>query len=65
MVENLIKNGFEKYPNFSEEIEKPFLSIVGTVYSSVFKDNDGKEIFDSTIKVGKIAEELVNLAKLV
>lgn len=55
----------EKYPNFSEEIEKPFLSIVGTVYSSVFKDNDGKEIFDSTIKVGKIAEELVNLAKLV
>ena len=48
-----------------EEIEKPFLSIVGTVYSSVFKDNDGKEIFDSTIKVGKIAEELVNLAKLV
>lgn len=55
----------EKYPNFSEEIEKPFLAFIGTVYSSVFKDNDGNEIFDSTVKVGKIAEEIVNLAKLV
>lgn len=55
----------EKYPNFSEEIEKPFLAFIGTVYSSIFKDNDGNEIFDSTVKVGKIAEEIVNLAKLV
>lgn len=55
----------EKYSNFADEIEKPFLSIIGTVYSSVFKDNDGNEIFDSTVKVGKIAEEIVNLAKLV
>jgi hypothetical protein len=55
----------EKYPNFSAEIEKPFLAFIGTVYSSVFKDNDGNEIFDSTVKVGKIAEEIVNLAKLI
>lgn len=55
----------EKYPNFSAEIEKPFLAFIGTVYSSVFKDNEGNEIFDSTVKVGKIAEEIVNLAKLI
>lgn len=55
----------EKYQDFPDEIEKTFLSIIGTVYSSVFKDNDGNEIFDSTVKVGKIAEEIANLAKLV
>jgi hypothetical protein len=55
----------EKYPNFSEEIERPFLSIIGTIYSSVFKNENGEEIFDSTVKVGKIAEEIVNLMKLV
>lgn len=55
----------EKYPNFSEEIEKPFLSFIGTVYSSVFKDNDGNEIFNSSVKVGKIAEEIVDLASLI
>lgn len=50
-----------KYTNFEEEIEKPFMALVGTVYSSVFKDENGNEIFDSTVKVGKIAEEIVNL----
>ena len=55
----------EKYSNFSSELEKPFLSIIGTVYSSVFKDKDGNEIFNSTVKVGKIAEEFADLAKLV
>jgi hypothetical protein len=54
-----------KYSNFAKEIEAPFLSIIGTVYSSVFKDSDGNEIFDSTVKVGKIAEEIVDLARLV
>jgi hypothetical protein len=51
----------KRYTSFADEIEKPFLSFVGTVYSSVFKNADGEEIFDSTIKVGKIAEEIVNL----
>jgi len=55
----------EKYPNFADEVESPFVSFIGTVYSSVFKDDDGNEIFDSTVKVGKIAEEIVNLAKLI
>jgi hypothetical protein len=54
-----------KFANFTNEIEKPFLSIIGTVYSSVFTDDNGEEIFDSTVKVGKIAEELVDLAYLV
>lgn len=54
-----------KYSDFSSEIESPFLSLIGTVYSSVFTDADGNEIFDSTVKVAKIAEELVDLARLV
>lgn len=54
-----------RYSNFTDEIEAPFLSFIGTVYSSVFKDEKGEEIFDSTVKVGKIAEEIVDLARLV
>ena len=53
----------EKYPNVSEEIKKSILSFIGTVYSSVFKDENGDEIFDATVKVGKIGEEIINLAK--
>lgn len=56
-----------KYTNFKEslnEIESPFVSIVGSVYSSVFKDDDGNEIFDGTVKVGKIAEEILDLARM-
>lgn len=51
----------KRYTNFVNEIEGPFLSFVATVYSSIFKDADGNEIFDSSIKVGKIAEEIVSL----
>jgi hypothetical protein len=54
-----------KYRNFSEDIEKPLSSIIGTTYSSVFTDNDGKELFDSTVKVAKIADELLDLAYLI
>lgn len=54
-----------KYANFAEEIKGPFLAFIGTVYSSIFKDENGEEIFDSTVKVGKIAEEIVDLARLV
>ena len=54
----------KKYENFSDEIEKPFLAFIGSVYSSVFKDEKGEEIFDSSVKVGKIAEEIVDLANL-
>lgn len=53
-----------RYSNFTAEIEKPFLAFIGTVYSSVFKDENGNEIFDSSVKVGKIAEEIVDLSKL-
>lgn len=55
----------EKYPTFEEDAEKPFLSIIGTIYSSVFIDQDGNEIFDSSVKAGKIAEEIINLVGLI
>ena len=50
-----------KYSNFKDEIEKPFLSFVATVYSSEFTDSEGNELFDSSVKVGKIAEEILQL----
>lgn len=54
-----------KYRNFSDDVEKPLSSIIGTTYSSVFTGKDGKELFDSTIKVGKVADELLDLAYLI
>ena len=60
------KDLFEaKYRNFSEEIEKPLSAIIGTTYSSVFTDEEGEELFDSTVKVGKVADELLDLAFLI
>ena len=54
-----------KYVNFASEIERPFLSIIGTTYSSVFRDADGNDVFDGTVKVAKIAEEILDMAKLI
>ena len=54
----------DRFGNFQDDIEKPFLALVGTTYSSVFKDNDGNELFDSSVKVAKIAEEILDLAIL-
>jgi hypothetical protein len=51
----------EKYKNFEEDIEKPFLAFIGTTYCSVFKDSEGNELFDSSVKVAKIAEEILDL----
>jgi hypothetical protein len=55
----------DKYNYFSEEIERPLAKLIGTVYSSVFTDNTGIELFDATVKVPKIADELLDLAYLI
>ena len=54
-----------KYSNFAEEVEKPLSAIIATTYSSVFTDDAGEELFDSTVKVGKVADELIDLAFLI
>ena len=54
-----------KYKNFTEEIEKPLSGIIGTTYSSIFKNDDGEELFDSSVKVGKVADELIDLVFLI
>jgi hypothetical protein len=54
-----------KYRNFAEDIERPLSSIIGTTYSSVFTNNEGEELFDASVKVGKIAEELLDLVFLI
>jgi hypothetical protein len=54
-----------KYKNFVEEIAKPLSSIIATTYSSVFTNVKGEELFDSTVKVAKVADELLDLAFLI
>lgn len=55
----------KKYKNFKDEVEKPLSALISTIYSSVFKDENGNEIFDSAVKVGNIADELIEVAYLV
>lgn len=62
LYEDLFKN---KYSYFKEQIDKQLSAIIATVYCSIFKDENDNELFDSTIKVGNIAEELVGLAYLI
>jgi len=54
-----------KYNNFAEEVEKPLSAMIATTYSSIFTNNDGDELFDSTVKVGKVADELIDLVFLI
>ncbi len=54
-----------KYPSFQKEIEKPIVSLIGTIYKSIFEDFDGNILFDSSVKVGNFAEELVELVWLI
>jgi hypothetical protein len=54
-----------KYRNFSDLVDIPFLGIIGTTYSSEFKNEAGEELFNSSVKVPKIAEELIDLAYLI
>lgn len=54
-----------KYKNFEKEVDEPFLSFIGTTYSSIFTDENGEEIFDASVKVAKIAEEILDVATLI
>jgi hypothetical protein len=54
-----------KYNSFSEEVEKPLSAIIASTYASVFTNDEGEELFDSSVKVGKVADELINLAYLI
>lgn len=54
-----------KFRNFANDIEKPLSSIIATTYSSIFTDREGKELFDSTTKVDRVADELIDLAFLI
>lgn len=54
-----------KYGCFTDDAERPMASIISSVYLSVFKDDENKSVFDGSIKIGDVAEELVNLAHLV
>ena len=50
-----------KYIYFKDAIDKQISSLIATIYCSIFKDQQDNELFDSSIKIGNIAEELVEL----
>ena len=54
-----------KYRDFSSLVDAPFLSAIGTTYSSEFRNELGEDLFDGSVKVPKIAEEMIDLAYLV
>lgn len=51
----------KKYVYFKESIDKQISAMIATIYCSIFKDQNDNELFDSSIKLGNIAEELVEL----
>lgn len=54
-----------KYKHFADDVKKPLDSLIATTYGSVFLDDKGNELFDSSVKVDRIADELLDLAYLV
>lgn len=59
---NLFKT---KYKYFEQDAKSALEKFIASTYGSIFKDNEGNEIFDSSIKVGKIADEAIDLAYLI
>ena len=51
----------KKYVYFKDAIDKQLSAMIATIYCSIFKDKNNNELFDSSIKLGNIAEELVEL----
>lgn len=54
----------KKYSAFKDLIDKQLSSLIASIYSSEFKDSDNNDLFDPSIKLGNIAEELVELVYL-
>ena len=51
-----------KYKNFASEVKKPIESIISTVYASDFTDAEtNEEVFDSNLKIGTVANELLEI----
>ena len=54
----------KKYNAFKDLIDKQLSSLIASIYSSEFKDSNNNDLFDPSIKLGNIAEELVELVYL-
>lgn len=54
-----------KYADFADEVERPLIKTIATTYGSVYVDSEDDIILDNTVKVGKIADEIIDLAFLV
>lgn len=54
-----------KYADFKADVEKNIQSMIQTIYSSSFTDISGEDVFESSSKIGNIAEEIVDLCFLI
>lgn len=54
-----------KYKDFKFDVERNIQAMISTVYSSSFIDEKGNDVFESTAKIGNVAEEIVDLCYLV
>ena len=54
-----------KYKDFKCDVERNIQAMISTIYSSSFIDEKGNDVFESTAKIGNVAEEIVDLCYLV
>ena len=54
-----------KYKDFKYDVERNIQAMISTIYSSSFIDEKGNDVFESTAKIGNVAEEIVDLCYLV
>ena len=54
-----------KFKEFQYDAERVIQSLISTIYSSTFIDTNGNDVFDTTAKIGNVAEEIVDLCYLI
>jgi len=50
-----------KFKDFKYDAERNIQSLISTIYSSTFVDENDEDIFDTSAKIGNVAEEVVDL----
>lgn len=54
-----------KYKAFKYDAERNIQSLISTIYSSTFIDDAGNDVFETSSKIGNVAEEIVDLCYLI
>lgn len=54
-----------KFKDFKFDVERNIQAMISTIYSSTFIDMNGNDVFESSAKIGNVAEEIVDLCYIV